>query len=78
MPPRGPQRPYETVAADLRARITAGEWQPDEALPAVASLAEHYSVSRTTVSRALRALEAGGLVRIVPRWGSFVAQRPGG
>jgi hypothetical protein len=30
--PRGPERPYEVVAADLRRRIAAGEWQPGEAL----------------------------------------------
>ena len=71
VPPRGPQRPSETVAADLRRRIAAGEWEVDEALPTTAALAEHYHVSQATVTRVLRALAAEGLVRTVPRWGTF-------
>ena len=69
--PRGPERPYEIVAADLRRRIAAGEWQPGEALPTVAVLAGHYDVSKATVTRVLRILADEGLVRVVPRWGTF-------
>ena len=68
---RGPQRPFETVAADLRRRITADEWEVDEALPTTAALAEHYHVSQSTITRVLRNLAAEGLVRTVPRWGTF-------
>jgi GntR family transcriptional regulator len=71
--PRGPERPAETVAASLRQRIAAGEWESGEALPTVAALAGHYHVARQTVTRVLHALEAEGLVRIVPRWGTFRA-----
>jgi DNA-binding GntR family transcriptional regulator len=70
---RGPQRPYEIVAADLRKRIAAGEWAVDEALPTTMALAEHYSVSQATVTRVLRLLAGEGLVRTVPRWGTFRA-----
>jgi DNA-binding GntR family transcriptional regulator len=73
VPPRGPERPFEMVAADLRRRIAAGEWQPGEALPTVAVLAEHYEVSKATVTRTLRILADEGLVRVVPRWGTFRA-----
>ncbi len=69
--PRGPDRPSEIVAADLRRRIAAGEWETDEALPTTAALARHYHVSQATVTRVLRALAAEGLVRTVPRWGTF-------
>jgi DNA-binding GntR family transcriptional regulator len=69
--PRGPQRPGETVAADLRRRIEAGEWARDEALPSTAALAEHYGVSQATITRVLRTLAAEGLIRTVPRWGTF-------
>lgn len=69
--PRGPERPAETVAASLRQRIAAGEWESGDALPTVAALAEHYQVARATVTRALRVLESEGLVRIIPRWGTF-------
>jgi len=61
------------VAADLRRRIEAGEWEVDEALPSTAALAEHYDVSQSTVTRALRTLVGEGLVRTVPRWGTFRA-----
>ncbi len=72
--PRGPQRPSEIVAADLRRRIAAGEWAVDEALPTVAALADHYGVSKATVTRTLRILADEGLVRVVPRWGTFRAE----
>jgi DNA-binding GntR family transcriptional regulator len=75
--PRGPQRPYEIVAVDLRRRIAAREWQPGEALPTVVALAEHYGVSKATVTRTLRILAGEGLVRVVPRWGTFAAGEPG-
>jgi DNA-binding GntR family transcriptional regulator len=68
---RGPQRPFESVAADLRRRIAADEWEVDEALPTTAALAEHYHVSQSTITRVLRNLAAEGLIRTVPRWGTF-------
>jgi DNA-binding GntR family transcriptional regulator len=71
--PRTEELPSDRVQADLRRRIAAGEWGHGEALPAVAALAGHYGVSRGAVSRALRMLAAEGLVRIVPRWGTFRA-----
>jgi len=71
MPPRLPRRPSEIVADDMRARIAAGEWARDEALPTSAALAQHYQVSQSTITRAMRALVADGLVYTVPRWGAF-------
>jgi DNA-binding GntR family transcriptional regulator len=61
------------VEADLRHRIAAGEWESGQALPSVPKLADHYGVARATVSRAIHALAEDGLVRIVPRWGTFRA-----
>jgi DNA-binding GntR family transcriptional regulator len=69
--PKRPERPSEIVAADLRRRIAAGEWAVDEALPTTVALAEHYHVSQATVTRVLRVLSAEGLIRTVPRWGTF-------
>jgi len=59
------------VAADLRRRIAAGEWAAGEALPTTMALAAHYRVSQATITRVLRVLAAEGLVRTVPRWGTF-------
>lgn len=70
---RTPERPGERVDADLRQRIASGEWEPDQALPTVATLAKHYEVSSGVVHRVLRRLADDGLVRIVPRWGTFRA-----
>ena len=75
--PRGPERPYEIVAADLRRRLNSGEWAPGAALPTVAALAGHYDVSKATITRVLRILADEGLVRVVPRWGTFAAEQPG-
>ena len=69
--PRSPELPSARVTADLRQRVESGEWDTDDALPSVADLASYYQVSRTSVSRALKTLESDGLVRIVPRWGTF-------
>jgi DNA-binding GntR family transcriptional regulator len=71
MPPRSPLLPWQRVTEDLRQRLEAGEWAPEEALPSVAKLAGSYGVSRTVVARAIRHLESEGLVRVVPRWGVF-------
>jgi DNA-binding GntR family transcriptional regulator len=73
MPPRSFERPYERVAEDLRARLNSGEWESGEALPSVAALAGEYNVSRSTISHALVVLADEGLVRTVPRWGTFRA-----
>ena len=61
------------MAADLRRRIAGGEWAVDEALPTTAALAEYYQVSQATITRVLRTLAGEGLVRTVPRWGTFRA-----
>jgi DNA-binding GntR family transcriptional regulator len=68
---RTPELPSRRVEAALRARISAGEWQPQERLPSVAQLADEYGVARSTVVAALRRIEADGLVTIVRNWGTF-------
>lgn len=72
MPPdRTPELPSQRVEAALRARISQGEWRPQERLPSVARLADEYGVARSTVVAALRRIEADGLVTIVSNWGTF-------
>jgi DNA-binding GntR family transcriptional regulator len=73
MPPadRSPVPPSQRVEADLRRRIEAGEWATGQALPSVGALAAEYRVARNTVAKALRKLEADGLIQIVPSWGTF-------
>jgi len=70
---RKPELPSARVLTELRRRLDAGEWEKDQALPPVADLAAEYGVARGTVARALKQLEEEGLVRVVPRWGTFRA-----
>jgi GntR family transcriptional regulator len=69
---RGRELPSERVENDLRRRIAAHEWQPGEALPTVARLAESYQVSTASVGKALARLREAGLIETRERWGSFV------
>lgn len=71
MPERERVPPGSRVEADLRARIDAGEWQPEQRMPSVAELAEHYGVANNTIRRVLRKLESDGLVEVVANWGTF-------
>ena len=68
---RTPELPSRRVEAALRARIDGGEWESQERLPSVATLAAEYGVARATVVAALRRLEEDGLVTIVSNWGTF-------
>jgi GntR family transcriptional regulator, histidine utilization repressor len=63
--------PSKRVETDLRQRIAAGEWKPGERLPAVAKLAAHYGVARSSVVSAERRIAEDGLIEIVPNWGVF-------
>jgi DNA-binding GntR family transcriptional regulator len=75
--PRVP--PSRHIADDLKRRIEAGEFgKPGSQLPSNAELAESYGTTRRTVARAMQALAEQHVVEIEPRWGTFVAQRPGG
>lgn len=64
------------IAADIRAKIEAGEYTPDVALPSIVKLAEQYGVATGTVQKALRILKAEGLVESEPAYGTFVVERP--
>jgi DNA-binding GntR family transcriptional regulator len=63
--------PQRSAPRRASCRIAADEWAVDEALPTTVALAEHYRVSQSTITRVLRILAAEGLVRTVPRWGTF-------
>lgn len=73
MTERAPVLPADRVAAELRARLGAGEWAKDERLPSVADLAGQHRTSRATVTKVLHLLEAEGLVTVVRSWGTFKA-----
>ncbi len=59
-----PTRASSDVIEQIRLAILAGRLQPGDRLPTERELAAQFGVSRVTVRDALRALEAGGLVRV--------------
>ena len=68
------RRPREQVESQIREAILSGAFRQGDKLPSETALAEQFSVSRTTVREALRALAADGLISKVPgvAGGSFV------
>jgi GntR family transcriptional regulator len=68
---------YRRVASVLRRRISLGEWQPGDRLPALEALVEEFRVGRVTVRHALDLLADEGLIaRYRDRRGSSVIARP--
>ncbi len=66
---------YRQIAADLRARVLAGEFAVSEPMPTEAQLSERYRASRITVRHALALLDQEGLVHREQGRGSFVRPR---
>jgi DNA-binding GntR family transcriptional regulator len=61
------------VAEELRSAIISGELAPKSQV-SEAALAAAHGTSRTPIREALKQLETEGLVRIVPRVGTFVTE----
>ena len=68
---------YQTIAADLRERITGGRLRVGERLPSETELCRDYGVSRMTVRQALSSLQASGLLLRRQGKGTFVASTKG-
>ncbi|HWL52582.1 MAG TPA: substrate-binding domain-containing protein [Chthoniobacteraceae bacterium] len=67
----------ERVTQKLRERVEAKEWAADETLPSQSQLSKEYGVSPATIALAIRALQKGGLLHVVPGRGAFVAESTG-
>lgn len=65
----------EQVAADLRAQIMAGEFEPGEQLPSTADLVERFDVAGTTIQKALGILKDEGFLMSRQGKGVFVRDR---
>ncbi|TMZ37333.1 GntR family transcriptional regulator, partial [Klebsiella pneumoniae] len=73
MSPRAtPWGTYTQIADVLRHRITSGHLEPGSPLPSESALGQEFRVSRTTIRRALAALEADRLIRTIPGTGRIV------
>ncbi|CAM5594632.1 hypothetical protein SABIM44S_00049 [Streptomyces abikoensis] len=67
--PRGTGNPpptVESVAADLRQRVLAGEFRAEgdapAYLPSARELSDHYGLSRQAIGRVIGTLKAEGLI----------------
>jgi GntR family transcriptional regulator, histidine utilization repressor len=65
--------PYQRVKHYLKQGLAAGRWPPGAQMPSEAELTAEFAVSRMTVNRALRELQAEGLVRRSQGLGTFAA-----
>ena len=69
-----PAAPYARVKQFLKRELELGRWAPGTLMPSEAELVAQFSVSRMTVTRALRELQDVGLVERVQGVGTFAAQ----
>lgn len=72
--PHAAVAPYHRVKLHLKAELQHGRWKPGELMPSEAELVAQFGISRMTVNRALRELQAEGLVDRVQGVGTFAAQ----
>jgi GntR family histidine utilization transcriptional repressor len=74
-PAAAPARPapYARVKQHLRAGLAAGRWAAGARMPSESALTAQFGVSRMTVNRALRELQAEGLLDRVQGVGTFAA-----
>jgi len=70
--PRG----YESLAEEMRNRVTGGDYQPGERLPSREELAAEFDTSKLTMQRAMQLLIDNGFVVTRGRSGSFVSETP--
>jgi GntR family transcriptional regulator, histidine utilization repressor len=61
------------IRAELERPIRSGEWPPGHRIPVEHELVARFGCSRATVSKAISALVAAGLIERRKRAGSFVA-----
>ena len=67
------QAPYARVKQHLKQGLASGRWPPGALMPSEAELVAEFGVSRMTVNRALRELQAEGLVARSQGVGTFAA-----
>ncbi|CAH1852484.1 MULTISPECIES: GntR family transcriptional regulator [Convivina] len=66
---------YIEIHNEILARITAGEWQKNQRLPAERDLAESFNVSRMTLRQAIQTLVDEGILERKVGSGTYVAEK---
>ncbi|MDQ2778439.1 MAG: histidine utilization repressor [Pseudomonadota bacterium] len=64
---------YRQIKQHLLDGLASGRWPPGALMPSEAELVAHFGLSRMTVNRALRELQAEGLVQRTQGRGTFAA-----
>lgn len=72
-PAAAPTAPYAKVKQFLKQGLERGQWAPGTLMPSESELVAQFGVSRMTVTRALRELQAEGLVERLQGVGTFAA-----
>ena len=67
-------RMYVQITEDLRDKLNSGVIAAGDAV-SIGRLSGEWGTTRQTVSKALRTLEADGLLRRYPRYGYYVLSR---
>ena len=63
---------YQQLADQIEAAITAGEYEPDAAIPSLKRLKDQTGLAQGTIQHAIMVLEGKGLVYTVRGRGTFV------
>lgn len=74
LPGASTRPPYARVKQFLKDGLAAGTWAPGAQMPSETELIAQFGVSRMTVNRALRELQAEGLVERSQGVGTFAAR----
>ncbi len=67
---------FQKIKADMRHKITRGEWKPGILLPNELDLAKQYGAARATVNRAMRELVEEGFIERKRKAGTRVRSSP--
>lgn len=65
---------YKQIAAHFQEQIAKGVLAPGDAIPNTLDLAKQFSVANQTAQNALKELSNRGLIKRVPKLGSFVSE----
>ncbi len=71
-----PRTTFREVQAEILRRITHGPWGPGSLLPSEIDLAQEFACSRATVNRALREVDALGMIDRRRKSGTRVRMAP--
>jgi GntR family transcriptional regulator, histidine utilization repressor len=69
-----PESAFQAVKSFLKNGLARGHWVPGALMPSEAELVKQFGFSRMTVNRALKELQAEGIVERIQGLGTFAAQ----